>query len=80
MACYSILRNVDGTKYLPTGLETLWWTMKWEELNILYKTVKEKDLEVALLMKVSEQRRISHGNQILGMFREIYNTRRSIPR
>ena len=47
--------------------------MKWEELTILSKIVKEKDLGVTMNanMKVSEQCRIaaSKGNQVLGMIR-----------
>ena len=45
--CYSILRHVDGNKCLdPRRGNTV---VKYEMGGtILYKTVKEKDLEVAL--------------------------------
>ena len=46
-SCYSILRNVDGTKCLHPGRGN---TVVNYEMGgtILYKTVKEKDLDVTL--------------------------------
>ena len=58
--CYSIFKNVNA--YMQ-GMETLGWTMKWEELFL--------GVTMNANMKVSEQCRIaaSRGNQIIGMIR-----------